>query len=138
MDRNAEILRHVSLSDLGIEIGPWHSPLAPKARGYNCLSMDVFDTDTLRARAAADPLVPDDVARRIEHVDLVGGAGSLRTLAEDRCIAGHVSYIISSHNIEHIPDPITFLQDCGTVLKPGGYLSMAIPDRRACFDFFIE
>ena len=44
--------------------------------------------------------------------------------------------MISSHNFEHSPNPIRFLQGCGKVLKPGGVLSMALPDKRACFDYF--
>ena len=136
MDRRSEILKYIDRKQLGIEIGPWHSPLASKADGYNCLVMDLFDTDTLRSRAVADPHVPDALAACIEDVDLVGPANSLKVLAEERRIIGDVDYIISSHNIEHIPDPISFFQDCSAVLKPGGHISMAIPDRRACFDFF--
>jgi SAM-dependent methyltransferase len=45
-------------------------------------------------------------------------------------------YVISSHNFEHLPDPIRFLQACENVLKPGAILSMAIRDRRYCFDFY--
>ena len=45
-------------------------------------------------------------------------------------------YILSSHNFEHLPNPIRFLQGCQKVLKPGGVLSMAIPDMRATFDHF--
>lgn len=136
MDRRAEILRYVDRDQLGIEIGPWHSPLAPKVEGFNCLSMDVFDTETLRRRAAADPAIPVEQHCRIEHVDLIGGAGSLGELAEQHNLLGKIDYVISSHNIEHIPDPIGFFRDCALVLKPGGYVSMAVPDRRACFDFF--
>jgi hypothetical protein len=39
-------------------------------------------------------------------------------------------------NFEHLSNPIGFLQGCGEALKPGGVLSMAVPDRRACFDYF--
>lgn len=48
MDRNSLILRFVDKEMLGVEIGPWHSPIAPKALGYDCLSLDVADTETLR------------------------------------------------------------------------------------------
>lgn len=136
MDRNSLILRFVDKEMLGVEIGPWHSPIAPKALGYDCLSLDVFDTETLRKRAAADPNVSVELAQRIEEVDLIGPATSLFSLLDDRGLAGKIDYVISSHNIEHIPNPIQFFQSCGDVLRKGGTLSMAIPDRRACFDFF--
>jgi hypothetical protein len=38
----------------GFEIGPWHTPLAPKRDGYQSISIDVFDVDTLRRRAVED------------------------------------------------------------------------------------
>jgi hypothetical protein len=136
MDRREEILRYVDRTKLGIEIGPWHAPLAPKREGYNCLAMDLFGTDELRRRATNDPTISDDMLGCIEDVDLVGPANAIKRLATDHGVNGQVDYIISSHNIEHIPDPISFLQDSCGVLKPGGYISLAIPDRRACFDFF--
>ena len=45
-------------------------------------------------------------------------------------------YVISSHNLEHLPDPIKFLKGCQDVLTPDGVLAFAIPDRRYCFDFY--
>ena len=55
MDRRTELLRFIDRDQVGIEIGPWHTPLAPKRDGYRSLSIDVFDTDTLRRRAVEDP-----------------------------------------------------------------------------------
>jgi len=43
-------------------------------------------------------------------------------------------WIIASHVIEHVPCVISFLRDCESVLKPDGVLSLAIPDKRRCFD----
>lgn len=136
MDRRQQVLKHVDLDHIGIEIGPWHSPLAPKAQGYKCLVMDVFDTETLRRRAAADPSIPNELLGRIEDVDLVGTTDMLAELARREGLEGQIDYVISSHNIEHLPDPISFFKHCAAILRPGGYVSMAIPDRRGCFDFF--
>jgi SAM-dependent methyltransferase len=72
----------------------------------------------------------------IEEVDLIGPVTNLTSLAEERHLVGQVDYIVSSHNFEHIPDPVRFLQACEKILKRGGVLSMAIPDRRTCFDYF--
>jgi SAM-dependent methyltransferase len=38
--------------------------------------------------------------------------------------------------IEHFPDLIGFFQACARILKEGGVLSLAIPDKRYCFDYF--
>ena len=43
-------------------------------------------------------------------------------------------YVIASHLIEHIPDPITWLSDIASVLRPSGILSLVIPDKRFTFD----
>ena len=43
---------------------------------------------------------------------------------------------ISSHNIEHTPCMITFLQNISSILKNGGYFFLAIPDYIYWFDIF--
>ena len=72
----------------------------------------------------------------IEDVDLVGSCTHIGELVRARGEAGTFDYVVSSHNFEHLPNPIRFLQGCAEALRPGGVLSMAIPDRRACFDYF--
>lgn len=136
MDRQAEVLKYIEKSHRGIEIGPFHSPLTPKRDGFNSLVLDVFDGDTLRQKAAAIESVPSDFIAHIEDVDLLGTADELDAMVEARGELGTFDYIVSSHNIEHLPNPIRFLRSCGTVLKANGILSMAIPDRRLCFDHF--
>jgi len=136
MDRREQILKHVDKGKQGLEIGPWFAPLAPRREGYNCLSLDVFDTETLRKRAERDPNIPDSSIPLIEEVDIIGSATDLEEAIVARGAAGTFDYIISSHNFEHLPNPIKFLKGCETALKPGGYLSMAVPDKRACFDYF--
>ncbi|WP_424361264.1 methyltransferase domain-containing protein [Methylocystis parvus] len=136
MDRQTELLKHVSKDALGVEIGPYFSPLAPKRDGYNCLSLDVFDTEAVKARARMDPSLSDEKVELIETIDLVGSAVNIDALLREKGVAGDIDYVVSSHNFEHLPNPIAFLQACGRVIRKGGYLSMALPDKRACFDFF--
>ena len=136
MTRRDLIMKHVSADRRGIEVGPWFNPLAPKREGYNCLSMDVFDTETLRLRARADPHITAEQLIDIENVDIVGSSIAIGDLIEARGEAGTFDYIVSSHNFEHLPNPIRFLNGCSNVLKPDGILSMAIPDHRVCFDYF--
>lgn len=136
MNRREEILKYVNKEMRGIEVGPWFAPLAPKREGYRCLSLDVFDTDTLLSRAKADPNVSATSIPLIESVDLIGSSTEIAALVDARSELGQYDYIISSHNFEHVPNPLRFLQGCGQVLKRSGMLSMAVPDRRACFDRF--
>ncbi len=136
MDRRTEVLKHVSKEAYGIEVGPWFNPLAPKRDGYRCLSFDVFDTENLREIARRDPAIPPDQIPNIENVDIVGSSASIEQLISGRNELFAFDYIISSHNFDHLANPIKFLRGCGRVLKAGGFLSMALPDKRACFDYF--
>lgn len=136
MDRRDLILKYITKEQRGIEIGPWFSPLAPKREGYNCLTLDVFDSRELRRRTEIDADFPKDLVDQIEDVDLVGSSTHIDELVARKGGLGSFDYIVSSHNFEHLPNPIRFLQGCARVLKPGGIISMAIPDKRACFDYF--
>lgn len=115
---------------IGLEIGPLHSPVAPKREGFRVEILDHTTTKGLRAKYRDDPHVDTDA---IEAVDFVSDGRPLRDVvgAERR-----YDWIIASHVIEHLPDPIGFLNDCELLLRPGGRLVLAVPDRRKCFDVF--
>jgi SAM-dependent methyltransferase len=136
MERREEILRFVRTGQTGVEIGPWFNPLVPKSQGYNTLVLDVFDRTQLVASAIADPGIPDSSIDLIEEVDLVGPVHMLDEMVAARGLTGSLDFLVSSHNLEHFPDPIRFLQACQAILKPGGVVALALPDKRACFDFF--
>jgi SAM-dependent methyltransferase len=136
MDRKDLILEFARKDQRGIEIGPYFNPLVAKSAGWNVLSLDVFDAAELRRRAASDPNIPPGMMANIEEVDLVGPAHRIAELVAARSETGSFDFILSSHNFEHLPNPISFLQACAEVLRPGGTLSMAIPDKRCCFDYF--
>jgi hypothetical protein len=135
MGRRDKICQGISKNHRGIEVAPYFAPLTAKRDGYNCLVLDVFDRPSLLVRATVDPNIPKDSLKLLEDVDFVGSATEIADLVP---IADHgtFDYIVSSHNFEHLPNPIRFLQGCEKVLKPGGVLSMAVPDGRVCFDFF--
>ena len=134
--RAGEILKYVSKEMRGIEIGPYFNPLASRNRGYNCLSMDVFTADQLRGIAESDVNISRDEITNIGDVDIIGSASEIGEIVCAKYGQGTFDYVVSSHNFEHLPDPIRFLQGCARVLKVNGYLSMAVPDLRCCFDYF--
>ena len=136
MTRNEILLEGITKEMLGIELGPFHSPLVPKRSGYRSLGLDVFDLPRLREIATGELSLTEGQVAQIEEVDLLGPAMDIERLVNDKGLLGKIDYIISSHNFEHFPDPIRFLQGCANVLRPGGRLIMAIPDRRGCFDYF--
>lgn len=136
MSRRKELLKHASKSARGIEIGPYFSPIASKRDGYNCLYLDVFDTETIKRRAALDPFLTEEQVTRVENVDLVGNALYIDELCREAGEIEPFDYIISANNFEHLPNPIKFLQACGHVLKKGGVLSIVVPDKSGCVDFY--
>ncbi|MFN6952852.1 MAG: hypothetical protein ACK4NE_09720 [Albidovulum sp.] len=110
VDRRTLLLRHIDVSAQGIEVAPYFNPALAKRDGYRVLTVDVFDTDTLRQIALADPGVPDDRISEIEEVDIVTDASSLGQAVTGLGKQGQFGYVLSSHNFEHLPDPIRFLQ----------------------------
>lgn len=135
-DRLDHLRRYVTRDALGVEVAPYFNPIVPKAHGYNALVVDVFSDAVLREKARMDPLIPEHRVAEIEAVDIIADASGLGAAIAGRGLAGQVRYIVSSHNFEHLPDPVSFLQGCARALAPGGVLAMAIPDCRACFDHF--
>jgi SAM-dependent methyltransferase len=129
-----EIIRKFITKDMrGIEIAPWHSPITAKRDGYDCKTLDIFDKQTLVEKNQNGATIPDDKIQYIEEVDFVGNACDIAVLVPDY---GAYDYVVSSHNFEHLPNPVKFLQGCSTVLKPSGIVSMAIPDNRGMFDYY--
>ncbi len=117
-------------------LAPFFNPAVSKADGHNVVIVDIQAADGLRERVLRSELIPSTRAQEIEEVDIVGDASSITTLVKNSPYEGNFCYIVSSHNFEHLPNPIKFLRGCTVVLKEGGMLSMAIPDYRCCFDHF--
>ncbi|MCA8834136.1 MAG: adenine phosphoribosyltransferase [Proteobacteria bacterium] len=134
--RFISILKHTDISKKGLEIAPYHHPILPKADGHDVLILDVFDTDRLRLNAKNNPAFDEAEVAKVEPVDFVGDACDLGAIITKAGMAGQFGYVISSHNFEHLANPIKFLQGVGVALETGGVLSMAVPDYRLCFDKF--
>lgn len=122
------ITRHADMSGLGLEIGPSHNPLLRKADGYNIRIADYLDREGLLEKYRG--VRPTE---KIEDVDYVLQGGRLPEEIPDR-----FDYIVASHVIEHTVCLVCFLEDCAALLRPGGVLTLAVPDHRYCFDHFRE
>lgn len=133
-DRFKRITAKCNLEGFGLEIAPYFNPTCPKSRGYHVEILDCVDQDTLRKRGINDPNVGRRI-KRVEPVDYIWSGEDYRELIGDEA---RYDYIIASHVIEHITDLAGFLEQCAALLKENGVLSLAIPDKRYCFDFFRE
>jgi SAM-dependent methyltransferase len=122
-DRN-DFAALVPATATALEIGPFHSPLL---RGPNVTYSDVLSREGLVARAKRHGLDPSGVPL----IDYVLPHGDLHII--DR----RFDLVLSSHNLEHQPDPIGHLQAVAQLLNPRGGFFLLIPDKRYCLDHFI-
>lgn len=117
-------------ADRGLEIGALHHPVVRRA-GTQVRYVDHLPTEGLRAKYASDVTSAQILAHLVD-VDYVWESG-----ARLRDVIGRwapIDYVVGSHVIEHVADPIGWLDQIAEVLADGGHLCLAIPDRRFTFD----
>ena len=128
MSRNNILLASINKDGQGLEVGPSHRPAAPKREGYKVEIIDHLDREGLRSKYRDHKLDLD----AIEEVDYIWSG---QTYTELTGKTDHYDWIIASHVIEHTPDLVGFLKQCDSVLKDDGVVSLAVPDKRYCFDY---
>jgi hypothetical protein len=114
----------------GLEIGPLHSPRVRKDQG-DVDYLDHATTEELRVKYSANEQTRPHLDELVE-VDFV--ADGRRRLAEVTATDAPFDYVIASHLLEHLPDPVGWLQQVAEILVDGGVLSLVIPDKRFSFD----
>lgn len=132
-DRTAILLKDIDRQSKILELGPSMSPMAPRSAGWNVTVVDHATQEELVEKYRHDVHV--NVAN-IEKVDYVWRNGPLHGAIPAQ-LHGTFDVLIASHVIEHIPDPIGFLNSAARLLHPTrGILALAVPDKRWCFDYF--
>jgi hypothetical protein len=124
-ERNNIIMDGLKISGLGLEIGPSHNPIAPK-KLFNIHILDHLDKEGLLEKYKDFPV---DLSR-IEEVDFIFDGRQLNEITPH-----HYDYVIASHVIEHVPNFIKFLSGISLILNDSGCFSIAVPDKRYCFDY---
>ncbi len=129
--RNEKVLRCINpATQAGAEIGPLDKPVVTREMGQ-VYYIDHDTTEALRDRFS-DPNHSVDVTKIVD-VDYVWGEKGLAELLQKEA---PLDYVIASHVIEHVPDLIGWLSEVRAVLKLGGVLSLVVPDKRQCFDYY--
>jgi SAM-dependent methyltransferase len=111
-----------SIAGHGIELGALHSPF-PVPDAAQVQYVDRFTTAQLRAE------YPELADLPLVDVDRVDDGERLATVP-DRS----QDFVIASHFLEHCEDPVGTLDAHLRVLRPGGVLLLALPDRRHSVD----
>jgi len=124
--RRADFVASVSLTGPVLEIGPFDRPWLS---GASVRYFDVLPQQGLKARAAAEPNRSPDGCPFIHYVSPTGDLS---------IVNDEFATIFSSHCIEHQPDLIHHLQEVGRLLRPGGHYYLIVPDKRFCFDHFLQ
>jgi len=106
----------------GIEIGALDIPLQLPS-GARVRYVDRKDLAGLRAD------FPNLADRAFVDVDVVDDGERLSTFAPNS-----LDFVVANHMIEHTEDPLGTLAAHVRVLRPGGVLYLAVPDRRFTFD----
>ena len=130
-ERAADLLAGISRDSKILELGPSFNPLAPRAAGWDVTIVDHATREELieKYRDARNVNVEN-----IETVDAVWTAGPLHQVVPPELL-GTFDVLIASHVIEHLPDPIGFMESAARLLHPErGILLLAVPDKRWCFD----
>ena len=122
VELNRRRLARRFLHGAGLEIGALHRPLyvPPAAR---VRYVDRMDNSGLRDHY---PELDDEA---LVEVDVVDDGETLATQADTSA-----DFIVANHFIEHTQDPLGTLENHLRVLRPGGVLYLAVPDRRRSFD----
>src|SRR5947209_12493410 len=108
----------------GIEIGAfaWPLRLPPQARARYVDYAPKAELLTLYATEVSSP-------KAVPETDVVDDATTLATFAD-----ATLDFVVASHVLEHLEDPVGALKSMLRVLRPGGVVYLILPDARHTFD----
>jgi ubiquinone/menaquinone biosynthesis C-methylase UbiE len=97
-------------------------PIANRVDGVN------FSTDTIWEGSikAGDPYTYSGLNLGIQYINDATDLSSVKT--------GEYDYLISSHCLEHVANPIKALKEWNRVIKDGGLMVLVLPDPKFTFD----
>ena len=125
--RRPLLLKDLNTQQAGLEISPLFRPTALKAI-HNVYYTDYTSAEDSRFKHA------NYIHDEIMDIDFIWTPG--RRLSE--CVPENTKFnwAIASHVLEHVPDPIGWLLEVFEVLEVGAVFSLALPDKRYCYDKF--
>lgn len=119
---NREHLSRLYLKGQGIEIGALHNPLYV-SKETKVKYVDRYSVTDLKQH------YPELSQHQLVDVDIIDNGEQLGTIANNS-----QDFVIANHFVEHCQNPISTLKNMYRVLKKGGILFIALPDKRYTFD----
>jgi predicted SAM-dependent methyltransferase len=105
---------------LGIEVGAFHNPWPVPGK------VTYADKKT---RAELFAQFPECQHKPIVETDIITSAETLEGVDTES-----FDFLCSSHVLEHMENPLSAIENWLRVVKPGGHLMIAVPDKRFTFD----
>jgi SAM-dependent methyltransferase len=109
----------------GVEIGAAQRPIEVNPAYCSVIYLDRLSASQLRERfpeIGDQEITPPDIICDVA----VTGLSFIRD--------GQLDFVIASHLLEHLPNPLGFLLDCHRVLRESGTLLLIVPDKNYTFD----
>lgn len=119
---NREAIASRYLHGDGIEIGALHNPL-PVPSSARVRYLDRMAVPELERQ------YPELRGEALVDVDIIDDGERLTSLPD-----ASQDFVIANHFLEHCQDPLGAVGSMFRVLRPGGVLYLAVPDRRFTFD----
>jgi SAM-dependent methyltransferase len=109
----------------GVELGPGEQPFPMMFVGTDVRYVDRWVPDENRS------LFPEVVGEDFPEPDIICNLDTdrLKMLEDDS-----EDFVVASHVLEHVADPIGLLDEIHRVVRPGGTALILLPDRRRTFD----
>ena len=110
----------------GVELGPGHEPFPVPPVGVGVRYLDRWRPDEMRVLF---PELGDDAEYQAPDILADFDTDRLQALED-----ASQDFVLCSHLLEHLAEPVGFLMEIHRVLKPGGVALILLPDRRLTFD----
>lgn len=111
-----------------LEVGPLNNPFFKK-EDVDVYYADIKSTEAVQKRYSGfddEHIVPIDYVIKDSYENTFKDSGE------------KFDYVFLSHVLEHIPNPINFLLDISTILKPSGKICFLLPDKNYTIDHYRE
>lgn len=127
--RRAFVTGHLPMQGCGIEIAPYFNPMIDRSK-YDVFYVDCIDNDEIQRKAGENPGAKGRYVPRIDAVWVPG-----KRLSE--CVGGRrFDYAVASHVMEHVPNPLGWLEEILECVEVGGRVAIMLPMRTKSMDYY--